>query len=120
MILTGDAAHSGKVQPGCIAMPRLYGLLIARDEADIVGQSLVHALAHCEKIVCMDNISTDGTWEIMQDMAARHKAMDATLDSIRGRVGTFGGAVAPDAGGGNGGGAKVEQWKRVDGKLVKQ
>ena len=53
-------------------MPRLYGLMIARDEADIVGQSLTHALAHCEKIVCMDNMSTDGTWEIMQDMATRH------------------------------------------------
>ena len=53
-------------------MPRLYGLLIARDEADVIGQSLTYALGHCDKIVCMDNMSGDSTWEIMQDMAARH------------------------------------------------
>jgi glycosyltransferase involved in cell wall biosynthesis len=53
-------------------MPKLYGLLIARDEADVIGQCLTYALGHCDKIIAMDNNSTDGTWEIMQDMAARH------------------------------------------------
>jgi glycosyltransferase involved in cell wall biosynthesis len=53
-------------------MPRLYGLLIARDEADVIEQSLTHALKHCDKIICMDNNSRDVTWVIVQAMAARH------------------------------------------------
>jgi glycosyltransferase involved in cell wall biosynthesis len=53
-------------------MTRLYGLLIARDEADVIAQCLDFALGHCTKIICMDNGSTDGTWEIMQAMARRH------------------------------------------------
>jgi glycosyltransferase involved in cell wall biosynthesis len=53
-------------------MPRLYGLMIARDEADVIEQCLEHALAHCDKIICMDNNSRDATWAIMQAMAARH------------------------------------------------
>ena len=53
-------------------MPRLYGLLIARDEADVIGECLTHALGHCDKIVCMDNGSADRTWEIVQAMAASH------------------------------------------------
>lgn len=53
-------------------MPRLYGLLIARDEADVIAQCLTFALGHCEKIIAMDNGSRDGTWEIMQAMAERH------------------------------------------------
>jgi glycosyltransferase involved in cell wall biosynthesis len=53
-------------------MPRLYGLLIARDEADVIEQCLTAALAHCDKIIAMDNNSADGTWEIIQAMATRH------------------------------------------------
>jgi glycosyltransferase involved in cell wall biosynthesis len=59
--------------PGKVAsMPKLYGLLIARDEADVIEQCLTHALGHCDKIIAMDNNSSDGTWEIMQEMATRH------------------------------------------------
>jgi glycosyltransferase involved in cell wall biosynthesis len=72
-------------------MPRLYGLMIAKNEADIVGQSLAHALGHCDKIIAMDNLSTDGTWEVMQDMARRHpgrivahcRIKDAFSDGLR-------------------------------------
>lgn len=53
-------------------MPRLYAVMIAKNEADIIGQSLRHGLEHCDKIVVMDNMSTDGTWEIVEDMARRH------------------------------------------------
>ena len=53
-------------------MPRIYGVMIAKNEADIIGQSLVYGLNHCEKIIVMDNMSTDGTWEIVQDLAAQH------------------------------------------------
>lgn len=53
-------------------MPRIYGVMIAKNEADVIGQSLSFGLNHCDKIICMDNMSTDGTWEIMQEMAAKH------------------------------------------------
>lgn len=53
-------------------MPRIYGVMIAKNEADIIGQSLVNGLDHCEKIVVMDNMSTDGTWEIVEDLTRRH------------------------------------------------
>jgi glycosyltransferase involved in cell wall biosynthesis len=53
-------------------MPRIYGLMIVKNEADIVGQSLAHALGHCEKIVVLDNMSSDGTWQIVEDLARRH------------------------------------------------
>lgn len=53
-------------------MPRIYGLMIVRNEADIIGQSLTNGLTYCDKTVVMDNMSTDGTWEIVQALAARH------------------------------------------------
>jgi len=51
-------------------MPRVYGLMIAKNEVDIIGQCLRHALAHCEKVIVMDNMSTDGTWELVESLAA--------------------------------------------------
>lgn len=53
-------------------MPRIYGVMIAKNEGDIIRQSLTNGLNHCEKIIAMDNMSSDETWDIMQDMAARH------------------------------------------------
>lgn len=53
-------------------MPRIYGVMIAKNEADIIGQSLVNGLNHCDKIIVMDNMSTDGTWELVGDLAHRH------------------------------------------------
>ena len=53
-------------------MPRLYGLMIVRNEADIIAQCLTHALGHCDKIIVMDNMSDDGTWETVQALAAIH------------------------------------------------
>ena len=53
-------------------MPRIYGLMIVKNEADIVGQCLGNALGHCDKIIVMDNMSSDGTWETVLDLAASH------------------------------------------------
>lgn len=53
-------------------MLRIYGVMIAKNEGDIIGQSLVNGLNHCEKIIVMDNMSTDGTWEIVKDLASKH------------------------------------------------
>jgi len=51
-------------------MPRIFGLMIAKNEVDIIGQCLRHALDHCDKIIVMDNMSTDGTWELVEALAA--------------------------------------------------
>lgn len=53
-------------------MIRVYGLMIAKNEADVIAQSLRYALNHCAKIIVMDNMSTDGTWEIVEGLAAEH------------------------------------------------
>jgi len=42
---------------------------VARDEADIIRFSLYHAAAFCHRIYFVDHSSTDGTWEIVQDVA---------------------------------------------------
>lgn len=55
-------------------MTKLYGLMIVKDEADIVEQSIVHAMQYCSKIIVIDNMSSDGTWELIEQISKRHPA----------------------------------------------
>jgi glycosyltransferase involved in cell wall biosynthesis len=49
---------------------RIWGAMIVRDAADLVGVSLRHhAALGLERIVVVDNGSTDGTWERLQALA---------------------------------------------------
>ena len=48
-------------------------LLPVRDEADIIGQCLRHALTWADAIYVFDTGSVDDTWEIVQDFAARDR-----------------------------------------------
>jgi glycosyltransferase involved in cell wall biosynthesis len=48
-------------------------LLPVRDEADIIGQCLRHALTWADAIYVFDTGSVDDTWEIVQDFATRDK-----------------------------------------------
>lgn len=48
---------------------RIFGLCLVKNEADILRTSLTAALAWCDRIFVFDNGSTDGTWEIVQDLA---------------------------------------------------
>jgi glycosyltransferase involved in cell wall biosynthesis len=52
---------------------RLHGIMIVRDEFDIVTESLQSAIKWCDQIYVLDNGSTDGTWEQVQALAKRHK-----------------------------------------------
>lgn len=54
-------------------MPQFICILPVRDEADIVGQCLQHALQWADGIFVFDTGSVDNTWEIVQDFAARDK-----------------------------------------------
>jgi hypothetical protein len=49
---------------------RLYGLGVVKDEADVLEQSIRHALRFCDRIVYLDNGSTDGSWELIQRLEA--------------------------------------------------
>jgi len=59
--------HAGDMQANG---PRVFGLCLVRDEADIIEQSLRHAAAFCSTIFVMDNGSTDDTVAIVERMVA--------------------------------------------------
>jgi glycosyltransferase involved in cell wall biosynthesis len=50
---------------------RVHCICVVRDEADILPFTLDSALRWAESIYVLDNGSTDGTWEILQDYAHR-------------------------------------------------
>jgi glycosyltransferase involved in cell wall biosynthesis len=52
---------------------KFVGLLPVRDEADIIGQCLQHALQWADAIYVFDTGSVDDTWEIVRDIASRDK-----------------------------------------------
>jgi len=52
-------------------------LLPVRDEADIIGQCLQHALQWADAIHVFDTGSVDDTWQIVQESAARDKRVIA-------------------------------------------
>lgn len=53
-------------------MPQFHSLLAVRDEGDIIAQSLEHQLRWADKVHIFDTGSTDDTWDIAQQFAARH------------------------------------------------
>lgn len=48
---------------------QIHALFAVRDEADIVAQCLQHAANWCDYIYVYDTGSTDGTWDIVHDLA---------------------------------------------------
>jgi glycosyltransferase involved in cell wall biosynthesis len=50
-----------------------FALLPCRDEADIIGQCLRHALTWADEIYVFDSGSVDDTWEIVNDAARSEK-----------------------------------------------
>ena len=51
---------------------RIHGMSLVRNEADVIGQSLVAAAAWADSVYVYDNGSDDGTWEIVRDLAASY------------------------------------------------
>src|ERR1043166_2245105 len=54
---------------------RFHGLMLVRDEADIIAENLQHVLGWADDVFIFDTGSTDGTWEIVTDMAARESRL---------------------------------------------
>lgn len=51
---------------------KVYGLVLVKDEVDVVGQAIRHALGFCDRIAVLDNGSADGTAELIEMLAAEH------------------------------------------------
>lgn len=45
-------------------------LMLVKDEADIVGHTVAHLLEHVDQVIVRDNMSTDGTRELLEQLAA--------------------------------------------------
>jgi len=50
---------------------RIFSICCVRDEHDVVIETLTSAAAWSERIFVLDNGSTDGTWERLQELASR-------------------------------------------------
>lgn len=49
-------------------------VMLCKDEADIVGFTIEHLLEQLDRVYVTDNLSTDGTVEILHDLRDRHGA----------------------------------------------
>jgi hypothetical protein len=50
---------------------RIFGLCLVKNEADIMRMSLEESLRWCDRIFVFDNGSSDETWDITREIAAR-------------------------------------------------
>ncbi|UCF56292.1 MAG: glycosyltransferase family 2 protein [Deltaproteobacteria bacterium] len=48
--------------------PVLFGVCFAKNEEDIIADSVTHAADFCDKVFVVDNASTDRTWEIVKGL----------------------------------------------------
>lgn len=54
-------------------MPSFHGLMVVRDEADIIAQTLKHLLGWIDDVFVLDLGSDDETWEIVLDFSRKDK-----------------------------------------------
>src|SRR5678815_3443511 len=50
---------------------RYHGIMVLRDEGDIIAHTLTHLLTWVDALHLFDTGSTDGTWEIVKEFARR-------------------------------------------------
>lgn len=48
---------------------KIFGIMLVKDEADIIATVLEHVRTWADRVFVIDNGSTDGTWETVQRMA---------------------------------------------------
>lgn len=54
---------------------KIHGLCVVKNEKDIIGQTLRSAAEWCDHIYVLDNGSTDGTWELVQELSRELEAV---------------------------------------------
>ena len=52
---------------------KIYSLLLVKNEADVIEASVVDACRWSDKIIVIDNGSTDGTWEKIKALSKTHE-----------------------------------------------
>jgi glycosyltransferase involved in cell wall biosynthesis len=56
---------------------KIFGLLVVKNEADIVCHTLQAAAGWCDEIYVLDNGSEDGTWQLVKQMAQQNATIIA-------------------------------------------
>ena len=51
---------------------KVYGLALVKDEADVVGECIRHALGFCDVVAVLDNGSEDGSADVIEQLVAEH------------------------------------------------
>lgn len=51
---------------------KLYGLALVKDEDDVIGDCIRHAMGFCDRVVVLDNGSTDDSVAIVEELATRN------------------------------------------------
>ncbi len=54
---------------------RIICICVVRDEVDVIAETLRAAMRWSDRILVLDNGSTDGTWEVLQDLSSSHPAL---------------------------------------------
>lgn len=50
-----------------------HGIMVLRDEGDIIAQTLEHLMTWCDSLTLLDTGSTDGTWDLVHEAARRDR-----------------------------------------------
>lgn len=67
---------------------KIYSLLLVKNESDIIRESLLAAIKWSDKVIVIDNGSTDGTWEIVKEIAKQYPTVVPFMQYTRGfRIG---------------------------------
>lgn len=56
---------------------KIYGICLVKNEIDIISSCLIAASKWADKIFVLDNASTDGTWEVVQDLSKQYSQIVA-------------------------------------------
>ena len=70
--ITSPASRQARSPGRTLARVKLYGIGTAKNEDDVIGDSIEHALGYCDKVIYIDNNSTDRTWDVINEKAAEH------------------------------------------------
>lgn len=70
---------------------KIFGIMLVKDEADIIQSVLSHVRAWADRVFVIDNGSTDGTWELVQEME------DGCIVAWRRDLRTYSNALRADA-----------------------
>lgn len=71
-----------------------FGIMMVRDEADIIEATVTNLLRQCDHVIVSDNLSTDGTYDILENLdvtllvdddPAYHQSLKMTALATRAR-----------------------------------